>query len=139
MANGLKDRKISTKLRLMTYEATVLSILLFGCESCALKQADRQRLESIHQTCLRAMANITMFDVKEKRIHNEKIREMMGNYYTFHQTMEIRRLRWLEKLAEKLAAMPETRNPRKICISWIPQLRQQEDHAKQSAKHTRIV
>eukprot|EP00980_Cylindrotheca_fusiformis_P004173 scaffold909_cov135-Cylindrotheca_fusiformis.AAC.30 len=39
------------------------------------------------------MANITMFDVKEKRIHNEKIREMMG------------------------------RNPRKIFISWIPEPR----------------
>eukprot|EP00980_Cylindrotheca_fusiformis_P019059 scaffold6433_cov125-Cylindrotheca_fusiformis.AAC.1 len=61
------------------------------------------------------MANITMFDVKEKRIHNEKIREMMGNCYTIHQTMEIRRLRWLEKLS----AMPVTRNPRKIFISWI--------------------
>eukprot|EP00980_Cylindrotheca_fusiformis_P001528 scaffold346_cov116-Cylindrotheca_fusiformis.AAC.42 len=38
MAKVLKDRKISTKLRLRTYEATVLSILLFGCESWALKQ-----------------------------------------------------------------------------------------------------
>eukprot|EP00980_Cylindrotheca_fusiformis_P011672 scaffold2756_cov105-Cylindrotheca_fusiformis.AAC.3 len=27
----------------------------------------------------RPMANITMFDVKEDRIHNEKIREMMGH------------------------------------------------------------
>eukprot|EP00980_Cylindrotheca_fusiformis_P025240 scaffold13311_cov161-Cylindrotheca_fusiformis.AAC.6 len=65
------------------------------------------------------MADITMFDVKEKRIHNEKIREMMCNCYTIRQTMEIRRLRWLEKLS----SMPETRNPRKIFISWIPQPR----------------
>eukprot|EP00980_Cylindrotheca_fusiformis_P026912 scaffold18014_cov71-Cylindrotheca_fusiformis.AAC.1 len=50
---------------------------------------DRQRLESFHHRCLRAMANITMFDVKEKRIHNEEIREIMGNCYTIHQTMEI--------------------------------------------------
>eukprot|EP00980_Cylindrotheca_fusiformis_P012395 scaffold3043_cov121-Cylindrotheca_fusiformis.AAC.11 len=76
---------------------------------------DRQRLESFHHRCLRAMANITMSDVKEKRIHNEEIREMMGNCYTIHQTIS----RWLEKLS----AMPETCNPRKIFISWIPQPR----------------
>eukprot|EP00980_Cylindrotheca_fusiformis_P016049 scaffold4732_cov140-Cylindrotheca_fusiformis.AAC.1 len=90
-----------------------------GAKSWALKQVDRQRLESFHHRCLRAMANITMFDVKEKQIHNAKIREMMRNCYTIHQTMEIRRLRWLEKLSE----MPETRNPSKIFISWIPQPR----------------
>eukprot|EP00980_Cylindrotheca_fusiformis_P009866 scaffold2184_cov128-Cylindrotheca_fusiformis.AAC.12 len=68
------------------------------------------------------MANITMFEVREKRIHNEEVGEMMGNCYTIHQTMEIRRLR----LLEKLAAMPETRNPR-------------EDRAKRSAKHMYIL
>eukprot|EP00980_Cylindrotheca_fusiformis_P023198 scaffold10201_cov119-Cylindrotheca_fusiformis.AAC.15 len=78
------------------------------------------------------MANITMFDVKEKRIHNEEIREMMGNCYTIHQTMEIRGQRNYQR-CQRL----ET--PEKSSYHGSHSQDQQKDRAKQSAKRMRIL
>lgn len=39
----LRSLSITTKLRLQTYEATVLNILLYGCESWALKESDPKK------------------------------------------------------------------------------------------------
>ena len=116
MSKLLKDQNISTKLRVRAYEATVLNILLFGCESWALKIADRKKLEAFHHRFLRSMLNISMLDVKENHITNENVRRDLGNCYTAHQSMELRRARWLEKLAK----MDATRNPRKILVAWMP-------------------
>ena len=45
MKETLQNRNIPAKLRNKTYEATVLNILLFGCESWALKEQDRKNLK----------------------------------------------------------------------------------------------
>ena len=119
MSKLLKDPKLSHRLRIRAYEATVLNILLFGCESWALKVEDRRKLEACHHRFLRSMLNISMMDVKELHIKNSEVREKLGNCYTLTQSMELRRARWLEKLAN----MPAARNPRKGLIAWTPQPR----------------
>jgi hypothetical protein len=119
MARFLKDENISRSLRTRLYEATVVNIMLFGCESWALKIDDRQRLEAAHHTFLRSMRNISMLEVKEQRIKNDDIRQQMENCYSIAQIMELRRARWLEKIAN----MDETRNPRKLLQAWTPQAR----------------
>ena len=115
MAKLLKNDRISKQLRIRAYEATVLNILLFGCESWALKVEDKRKLEARHHRFLRSMLNLTMHNVKEQRIRNSSIRQQL-QCYSLHQTMELRRSRWLEKLAK----MPDTRNPRKIFVAWTP-------------------
>ena len=55
-----------------------------------------------------------MTDVKENRIKNEWIREEL-NCYALTQTMEMRRAKWLEKIAN----MSPSRNPRKLFMSWV--------------------
>ena len=102
-------------LRVRAYEATVLNILLFGCESWALKEADRRSLEACHHTFLRSILRISMLDVEECRIRNESIRDHLG-CHSIQQHMELRRARWLEKIAN----MPSSRNPRKVLVAWTP-------------------
>ena len=80
----------------------------------ALKAEDRRKLETTHHRFLRAMLKISIHDVKEAHIKNSQIREELDNCYTLHQNMELRRARWLEKLAY----MTESRNPRKILVAW---------------------
>lgn len=118
MKKLLQDQKLSNKMRVRSYEATVLNILLFGCESWALKAEDRRRLEVFHHRCLRSMLRISIYDVKEYHIRNSSIREELG-CYSLHQQMELRRARWLEKVAN----MGPTRNPRKILVAWTPHSR----------------
>jgi hypothetical protein len=73
--NVLCNKRISRKLRLHTYEAIIVNLLLWGCESWAIKENDRQRLETCHHRCIRRMLNITIYDVMEKHITNEKTRK----------------------------------------------------------------
>ena len=118
MRRTLTNHDMPDTLRVKACEATVLNILLFGCESWALKEADRRSLEATHHNFLRSILRISMFDVKECRIRNDCIREHLGCNSIF-QHMELRRARWLEKIAN----MPNTRNPRKILVAWTPQPR----------------
>ena len=60
-----------------------------------------------------AAGYIDLRDVKEHGIANEQVREELGNCYSIEQIMELRRARWLEKIAK----MDETRGPRKILVA----------------------
>ena len=115
MKRVLQSMEIPEPTRVRAYEATVLNILLYGCESWALKEADRKKLEACHHRFLRGILKISMFDVKEQHIKNTEIRERL-NCNSLEQHMELRRARWLEKLA----LMSTTRNPRKAFVSWTP-------------------
>jgi hypothetical protein len=93
-----------------------LDIALWGCESWALKEADRSKLETFHHYCLRKMCGWTMWDVKEKRIRNERVGRTVANSPTMESMMEMRRCRWLCKLS----VMKTSRFPRLILGAWCP-------------------
>ena len=42
------------------------------------------------------MVGITIYEVKDHHISNRQVRDEFNNYYTFHQSVELRRARWLE-------------------------------------------
>jgi hypothetical protein len=111
--NIFKQKDISSKLRLRTYNAIVVNLLLWRCESWALKAEDRRCIEVFHTRCLRRMLNITIHNVMEQHISNDKVRERMKSY-SMRQTMELRRARWLEKISH----MGVNRGPRKILVAW---------------------
>jgi Reverse transcriptase (RNA-dependent DNA polymerase) len=112
----LHNKKISKKLRKRTYETLIINLLLWGCESWALKEHDRQRLETCHHRCIRRMLNITIYDVQEQKITNEQTREKMNNMLSITQMMELHRARWLEKIS----TANSNRNTRKMLVAWIP-------------------
>ena len=114
MRRVLCNEAIPVKLRVRLYDATVINILLWGCESWALTTELRRKLEVCHHRFLRKMANITIYDVKDFYISNRQVREEL-TCYTIHQSMELRRARWLEKLA----LMKENRGPKNVLRSWI--------------------
>jgi len=39
------------------------------------------------------MVGITIYDVEDHHISNEQVQEELSNYYTFHQSLELKRLR----------------------------------------------
>jgi hypothetical protein len=61
------------------------------------------------------MLNINIYEVQENKITNQQIREKMDNILNINQMMELRRTRWLEKLA----TANSTRNPRKLLVEWM--------------------
>ena len=115
MLTVLCNEDLPAKLRIRLYDATVINILLWGCESWALTEELRRKLEVCHHRFLRKMIGITIYDVKDHHISNAQVREELNNCYTFHQSLELRRARWLEKLA----LMSCKRGPRNVLLSWI--------------------
>mmetsp|Transcript_34274 Transcript_34274/g.38553 ORF Transcript_34274/g.38553 Transcript_34274/m.38553 type:complete len:83 (+) Transcript_34274:704-952(+) len=61
------------------------------------------------------MVGITIYEVKDHHISNGQVREELNNYYTFHQSLKLRRAKWLKKLA----LMSSKRGPRNALLSWI--------------------
>ena len=120
MKNVLTDTTIDIKIRLRIYDATVINILLWGCESWALTIEHRRKLEVAHHRFLRNIARITIYEVKENKIFSNKyLRQHLEKCYTIETIMELRRLRWLEKIAK----MDKKRAPKKLINAWLPQPR----------------
>ena len=65
MKNLLTDIKLNTKIQIRVCNATVINILLRGCESWTLSAEYLGKLEICHHRFLRKMAHITIYDVKE--------------------------------------------------------------------------
>jgi hypothetical protein len=112
----LCNKQIPIDIRRRLYQATVMNIALWGCESWALKEADRSKLETFHHKCLRKMCGWTMWDVYERRITKERVRRTVANSPTMESMMEVRRCRWLCKLS----FMKASRFPRRMIGAWCP-------------------
>jgi hypothetical protein len=74
----LGSKQIPIDIRGRLFQATVVNIALWGCESWALREADRSKLEAFHHGCLRKMRGWTTWDVTEKRITNERVRRTVA-------------------------------------------------------------
>ena len=46
------------------------------------------------------MARITIYEVKEKKFSNKYLRQHLEKCYTIETIMDLRRIRWLEKIAK---------------------------------------
>jgi hypothetical protein len=111
--NIFRRKNKSSKLRLRTYKAIIVNLLLWGCESWELKEEDHRRIEVSHHWSLQRMLNITIYDVMEQHITKEDVRTRMKSY-SMKQTMELRPARWLEKISH----MGSEGGPRKILVAW---------------------
>ena len=69
-----------------------------------------RKLEAFHHTCLRSILRIS----KLQRIRNVEIRRRANNVLSLESMLELRRCRWLHKVAQ----MPEERIPRQLFAAW---------------------
>jgi hypothetical protein len=112
----LSNKQIPIDICRRVYQAIVVNIALWGCESWALKEAGRSKLEAFHHGCVRRMCGWTIWDVAEKRIMNEQVRRSVANSPTMDSMMKMRKCRWLSKLS----VMKESRSPRRMLGAWCP-------------------
>ena len=59
MTKVWRCRSLSLKTKIRIYEATVLSVVLYGSETWQMKVADSAKLDSFHQSCLRRILRIS--------------------------------------------------------------------------------
>jgi hypothetical protein len=91
----------------------VLSVLLYSCEAWALKISLLTKLRSFHNRCVRAIAGVNMWKVREFRITCEEVLKKVG-LRTIEVYIHRRQLRWVGHVSR----MPWSRLPRKLMSAW---------------------
>ena len=124
--NIFQNLDISIKLRMRFYNAIIVNLALWGCESWALKASDIKLFEVFHNRCLRAILRISRIH----RVITTEIRKQCGDAYTMESVLEFRRCRWLHKIA----LMDNYRNPRRFLAAWYGIARLKE-RPQQTIRH----
>ena len=122
----MKAKNISLKTKLSLYNATVISVLLYGSETWQLYAADKKRLNAFHQRCLRRILKVSYRD----HITNVEILKRTGQREIGDVLME-RRLRWYGHVAR----MAEERIP-KIVMKWKPTGKRRRGRPRLTWRHT---
>ncbi|MCP4747957.1 MAG: hypothetical protein GY874_17745, partial [Desulfobacteraceae bacterium] len=107
-----RNRKISLGIRSQLYLAITVNILLWGCDSWALKKSQMEKLSCFHKKCLRQLCGYTMFLVKEHHIKTKVCMEKT-NLKPIETYITVRQLRFLMRIAE----MPRNRLTRQVVNS----------------------
>ena len=112
------NKMVYVKVKGKVYESLILFILLHGSESWCLTEELYRWLRNFHNRCVRAMCDVNMIDVFEKRITTESLLIRLGisciDVYVVR-----RQLRW----AGHVARMEMDRLPRKMLSSWVNEKR----------------
>ena len=113
------NNKIPLHIRRRLFLATTVNQLLWGCESWAITTVIRRKLNTFFNKCVRFVLRISMYEIKEKRIHTYELLEKFDNILSLDKILDMRRARWLEKVLHMDASDGEsTRLPRKLLCSW---------------------
>ena len=100
---------VPLRVKALVYEALILAILLFGCESLAFDADMRRRVCNFHNRCVRRMCRVTCWLQWRHRIPDEVLLQRLG----LHPALEYirrRKLLWFGIVAY----MEPTRQPRQV-------------------------
>lgn len=92
-----RDLSVKTKVQYV-YSAVVLSTLLYGCETWAMKAVDVRRLAAFHHRCVRFLLDIPRETQWQEHISNTTLLER-AKVQPIEETLKTRRLRWLGHVA----------------------------------------
>eukprot|EP00979_Chaetoceros_neogracilis_P011670 scaffold2946_cov278-Chaetoceros_neogracile.AAC.1 len=108
-----RNRKIPIELRSQLYLAITVNILLWGCDSWALKTTQLSRLSTFHHKCVRQLCGYAMYNVvKDYRIRTETCLEKI-KLKPIEKIITVRQLRFLSRIAQ----MDESRLTRQVMSS----------------------
>ena len=127
--NIFANKDVPLPERLRYYNALTVNTVLWGCESWALKPSLVKKLESMHHNCLRQIVGYNFH--RDGKVTNEDIRAEALSAYTMETNLELRRCRWLEKVA----TMGENRLPRKLFGAFCHGRTRRRGKAKTTIRH----
>ena len=106
-----KARQIPIKLKANIFEATVVSELLYGSETCIVSSKMRSKLNSFATTCFRMWLGIKPLD----KISSSEIYKKVGQTSIIYK-LQLRQLRWVGHTLRKADV-----EPAKIFLFYEPE------------------
>ena len=101
-AKVFENRGLSWKAKMQVYNAMVVPMMTYGCESWVLREKEKSRLQATEMSILRKVAGVTRID----HIRNEEIRHRLQQRSIVDVVRE-RRERWRVKVMEKPESLVE--------------------------------
>ena len=101
------------------YEATVLSVLLYGAETWSIKAESVRRLNGFHNHCIRTIMGVTKQQQWRERISSRQLAAEFGMEETMAEILMKHRLRWLGHLAR----MESHRMPKQLLFGELQKKR----------------
>ena len=117
-----RNAHLSVATKQKVYQASVLSVLLYGGESWTPLKRHLKKLNSFHHRCIRTVLGITNQRQWEKQISSAAVRQQWGDVETIDTKLMRRGLEWLGHLAR----MHDHRYPTICLFCWLPQIRPRE-------------
>ncbi len=138
LMNIFVNKKVSLDFKVLLYKAIPLNTILWGCESWTLHADLIRKLRSFHHKSIRRILGISMAEVQERNITNQRVRQQFNSILDIHDEIKYRQLKWLGKLAannkdpvSKALLFSHVNHPRKpgrpqlnLRHSYIPALRE---------------
>ena len=96
------NRGLSQKAKMQVYNAMVVPVMTYGCESWVLREKEKSRLQATEMSVLRRIVGVTRMD----HIRNEEIRHRVQQRSIVDVVRE-RRESWRVKVMEKSGRLAE--------------------------------
>jgi hypothetical protein len=90
------------------------NLLLWGCESWALRQSHITKLEVFWHRSIRRILKIGIMQVKEERITNQRIRKIFHNIPSAKNSLNTRQLTYVGKIVRG----PDHHPPKQMLTAW---------------------
>ena len=115
----LQNRHLSTDTKRTVYRAAVLSVLLYGAETWAVKANSLRRLSGFHNRCIRSIMWVTRLRQWWERITSRQLATAFGMEEKVGDILLGHRLRWLGHLAR----MESCRLPKQLLFGELEKKR----------------
>ena len=109
-----RNRAISLQTKGIIYGALLTSILLYGCETWSILEADLRRLRSFRRRSIRETLRVAVRQTWKDRIKSSHLSALLG-IRNLVDSYRDRLLRWTGVLCR----MPLDRLPRRLMTSWV--------------------
>ena len=114
-----RDRNFSVETKRKVYGAVVLSVLLYGAETWAVKAEMMRRMNGFHNRCIRTIMGVTKYQQWRERITSRRLAAAFGMEETMTHILMGYRLRWLGHLAR----MEPSRMPKQLLFGELERKR----------------
>jgi hypothetical protein len=116
MKNIWDDVYMDMYTKYLFFLAIPVNLLLWGCETWALKAESTKKLDVFIHRAARRILHISMTQVQEERIRNSEVRKKFFDIPTAERMIAIRQLTYLGKIVRNRR---EGFLPQKLLTAWV--------------------
>ena len=119
MSNFYRASQVGINEKFRVFMAIQVNLLLWGCESWALKVHLKEKLERCARRMIRRILNISMHDVKDNHITINQLNQKFKNFSGIETLIRVRSMNFLGKLIRGNVKLPS----RQMLVAYLDHVR----------------